>query len=46
VRSLSHARSKATQERPAPPREFETRESKRVAAETRTLDDLLREEMQ
>jgi CheY-like chemotaxis protein len=46
VRTLSHARSKATQERPAPPREFETRESKRVAAETRTLDDLLKEEMQ
>jgi hypothetical protein len=31
---------------PAPPRDMETREFKRVAAESRTLDDLLREEMQ
>jgi CheY-like chemotaxis protein len=65
VRSLSHARSKATQDRPAPPRDLETREFKRAAAEsqnlgrqgfgksaetqpleTRTLDDLLREELQ
>ncbi len=46
VRSLSHARSKVTQAIPAPPRDLETRELKRVAAETRTLDDLLREEMQ
>jgi CheY-like chemotaxis protein len=46
VRSMSHARTKATQDRPAPPRDFETRESKRVAAESRTLDDLLREELQ
>ncbi len=46
VRSLSHARSKASQEQPAPPREYETPESKRIAAESRTLDDLLREEMQ
>jgi hypothetical protein len=46
VRSLSHARTKATQDRPAPPRDLETRESNRVAAESRTLDDLLREEMQ
>ena len=46
VRSLSHARSKASHEQPAPPREYETRESKRMAAESRTLDDLLREEMQ
>jgi len=51
VRTLSHARSSATQEKPAPPRDLETREFKRVAAETRpaetrTLDDLLREEMQ
>lgn len=45
VRSLSHARTKATQDRPAPPRDLETRESNRVAAESRTLDDLLREEM-
>jgi CheY-like chemotaxis protein len=46
VRSLSHARSSATQERPAPIRDLETRELKRVTAESRTLDDLLREEMQ
>jgi CheY-like chemotaxis protein len=46
VRSLSHARSRAPQERPAPPRDLETREVKRIAAESRTLDDLLREEMQ
>jgi len=55
VRSLSHARSKATQDRPVPPRDLETREFKRAAAEsrtletrpleTRTLDDLLREEL-
>jgi hypothetical protein len=46
VRSLSHARTKATRDRPTPPRDMETRESKRVAAESRTLDDLLREELQ
>ena len=46
VRSLSHARTKATQDRPVPPRDMETRESKRVASESRTLDDLLREELQ
>jgi len=46
VRSMSHARTRATQDRPAPPRDFESRESKRVAAESRTLDDLLREELQ
>jgi CheY-like chemotaxis protein len=46
VRSMSHARTKSTQDRPAPPRDFETREAKRVASESRTLDDLLREELQ
>jgi CheY-like chemotaxis protein len=46
VRSLSHARSQATQERPVPARDRETGEFKRVAAESRTLDDLLREELQ
>jgi CheY-like chemotaxis protein len=56
VRTLSHARSSATQEKPAPSRDLETREFKRAAAEgrpaetrpaeNRTLDDLLREEMQ
>lgn len=45
VRSLSHARSKAIQERPAPPRDSEIRPAKRTT-ETRTLDELLRKEMQ
>jgi len=46
VRSLSHARTMATQDRPVPPRDLETREVKRAAAASRTLDDLLREELQ
>jgi len=46
VRSLSHARSRATQDKPLPPRDLEGREVKRAAAESRTLDDLLREELQ
>ncbi|HSY93381.1 MAG TPA: response regulator [Candidatus Binatus sp.] len=46
VRSLSHARSRATQDRPVPPRDLEGREVKRAAAASRTLDDLLREELQ
>ena len=45
VRSLSIARTKARQERPAPPRDSEVRLSKR-AGEHRTLDELLKEEMQ
>jgi len=45
VRSLSHARTKALRDRPAPPRDSEIRLSKR-AGESRSLDDLLREEMQ
>jgi hypothetical protein len=45
VRSLSHARTRALRERPAPPRDSEIRLSKR-AGEPRSLDDLLREEMQ
>jgi hypothetical protein len=45
VRSLSHARSRAMRERPAPPRDSEIRLSKRPG-ESRTLDDLLREELQ
>ncbi len=44
VRSLSHARSKARSERPDPPRDSEVRVTKR--AEPRSLDQLLREEMQ
>lgn len=45
VRSLSHARTKARQERPDPPRDTEIRLAKRVG-ESRTLDELLKEEMQ
>jgi len=45
VRSLSHARTRATRDRSVPPRDLETREVKR-AAQSRTLDDLLREELQ
>jgi hypothetical protein len=45
VRSLSHARTQALRERPAPPRDSEIRVSKRTG-ESRSLDDLLREEMQ
>jgi len=45
VRSLSHARSKAIQARPEPPRDSEVRLSRRTTA-SRTLDELLREEMQ
>jgi len=45
VRSLSHARSKAIRERPEPPRDSEIRLSKRTM-DSRTLDELLREEMQ
>jgi hypothetical protein len=46
VRSLSHARSQTTKEQPVPARDSETREFKRGAAERKTLDDLLREELQ
>lgn len=46
VRSASNARTSAKRDRPVPPRDLETREFKRMAAESRTLDDLLREEMQ
>lgn len=45
VRSLSHARSKLAQEKPAPPRDSEIRMSRRTPG-SRTLDELLREEMQ
>jgi len=38
VRSLSHARSQATQDRPVVPRDMETREVKRVVAQSRTLE--------
>jgi CheY-like chemotaxis protein len=46
VRSACSARTRAMREIPAPPRDMETRDFKRVAAESRTLDDLLREELQ
>lgn len=45
VRSLSQARSKAISERPEPPRDSEVRGYKR-GSEPRSLDQLLREEMQ
>jgi hypothetical protein len=45
VRSLSHARTKAVRERPAPARDAEIRVFKR-AVESPTLDQLLKEEMQ
>jgi hypothetical protein len=44
VRSLSHARTKASQNKPLPPHDLEVRAPKR-SAETRSLDELLREEM-
>ena len=40
VRSLSHARSQATQDRPVVPRDLETRESKRMAAASRTMETM------
>ncbi len=43
VRSACTARSRAMQDRPAPPRDYEVRAQKSAAP---TLDDLLREEMQ
>jgi CheY-like chemotaxis protein len=45
VRSISHARSKAIQARPAPARDSDVRPS-RPGTVSRTLDELLREEMQ
>lgn len=45
VRSVADARSRAVRERPVPPRDSEMRLSKRTT-QARTLDDLLREEMQ
>ncbi len=46
VRSACSARTTAMRDRPLPPRDLETRESRRAAVESRTLDDLLREELQ
>jgi CheY-like chemotaxis protein len=45
VRAACTARSRAMQDRPAPPRDLEGRPAKSIAPLT-TLDDLLREEMQ
>ena len=46
VRSLSHARSRAVRERPAPVRDVETRQAKRNAAWSQMLPELQKEEMQ
>jgi len=46
VRSACSARTTAMRDRPSPPRDLESRESRRAAVESRTLDDLLREELQ
>jgi len=45
VRSASHARTNAMRDRPSPPRDSEMRLSKRTP-ESRTLDELIREELQ
>ena len=45
VRSAANARTKAIRDRPAPPRDLDARYVGRIAAESRNLDDLLREEM-
>jgi CheY-like chemotaxis protein len=45
VRSASSARSRAMRDRPAPPRDLETRYAEYAAAEPRTLDDLLRDDL-
>lgn len=45
VRSACNARVRAMRDRPAPPRDLEMRHGKRNAAESRTLDELWREEM-
>jgi hypothetical protein len=46
VRSASTTRSRAIRERPAPPRDLETRETKRTAAWSQVLPELQKEEMQ
>ncbi|MBZ5679837.1 MAG: response regulator [Acidobacteriia bacterium] len=46
VRSISHARSQAMRERPAPTRDLEIRDSKRTAAWSQLLPELEKEEMQ
>ena len=46
VRSVSAARSRAMRDRPAPPRDLETRDAKRTAAWSQVLPELQKEEMQ
>ena len=46
VRAASHARTNAMRSRPAPPRDLEARSAEYAATESRTLDDLLRKDMQ
>jgi CheY-like chemotaxis protein len=46
VRSASNARTQAMRNRPLPPRDLETRFAEYAPAEPRTLDDLLRKDMQ
>ena len=46
VRSASNARTQAIRNRPAPPRDLETRYAEYAAPVSRTLDDLLRKDMQ
>jgi len=46
VRSLAVARSRAVRERPAPPRDPETRQPRRSAAWSQLLPELQKEEMQ
>ncbi|MGB9233751.1 MAG: response regulator [Terriglobales bacterium] len=46
VRSATNARTQALRNRPAPPRDLETRYAEYAAAAPRTLDDLLRKDMQ
>ena len=46
VRSASNARTQAMRNRPAPSRELETSQARYAPVRSRTLDDLLREDMQ
>jgi CheY-like chemotaxis protein len=46
VRSKSHARTRAIQERPAPPRDLEARELERTTAWSQILPELQKEERQ
>ena len=46
VRSACNARTQAMRNRPSPPRDLTPRQAKNAAAGARTLDDLLRKDMQ